>query len=82
LTRSIRLNAPLLTAALLAAEKAHPLVLAELKQSSAKSNGARFDLWNESTEETVLHLVLKKECVRALVGGIGTSEQIRDFEKR
>jgi len=67
---------------LIAAEKAHPKVLAQLKRFSSKSHPARFDLWHESTQETVLHLALKKEMVRALIGGIGTPEQIKDYEQR
>ena len=43
---------------------------------------ARFDLWHESTQETVLHVALKKEHVRALVGGVGTPDQMKDYEKR
>ncbi len=71
---------------LLAASRGHPNVLQVLKRYSETgktgSKPVRFDVWTEDSEETVLHLVLKKSLLRALQGGVGTEKEIKEIEKR
>ena len=74
---------------LLAASRGHSNVLEVLRRFSETgktgqtgSKPVRFDVWTEDSEETVLHLVLKKSLLRALQGGVGTEKEIKEIEKR
>ena len=70
---------------LLAAAKGQHSVLEVLKQNLSEktsSKPVRFDVWSEESDETVLHLVLKKSLVRAMQGGVGTQKQIKEIENK
>ncbi len=72
---------------LLAASRGHASVLEVLKRQTAAAGKTgqkpvRFDVWTEDSAETVLHLVLKKSLLRAMQGGVGTDEQIKEVETR
>ncbi len=43
---------------------------------------AKFNVSSKSSGETVLHLILKKKWLLALIDGVGTDDEKEDYEKR
>ena len=72
---------PILLAAYYGQHKVLQVLKENTKSKSPKK--VRFDVWDEKTESTVLHLVLERPLMTCLQGrGGGTPQQIKEEENK